>query len=209
MSRSARLVGLPPRGRGTSPDFPALHRTVVTVRARIPLVVALLVGVVVAALAFHVTKPGVPEFVAEARMVVLPANADPTYEAVYFDTLSQGQVVLTMAEVIRSTPSDALGTTVSVRAIPDTSVIVVAAEGIDPAAAEAAVKARVSAGLGAISVLALPFRPTQLSDGTGTATAVVTSPLSRYAMVAGAGAIAGAVTWWLLVALLRRRDRDA
>ena len=178
-------------------------------RARIPLVVALLVGVVVAALAMYATRPGVPQYVAEARLVVLPANTDPTYEAVYFDTLSQGQVVLTMAEVIRGAPSDALGTTVSVRSIPDTSVIVVAAEGTDPAAAEAAVRARVDAGLAVMSFLALPFKPTTLTNGAGTATAVVTSPLSRYAMVAGAGAMAGAVSWWLLVALLRRHDHSA
>lgn len=165
----------------------------------------MIVGLVVAAVGALLLGGGAARYTAEARLVVLPAPADPAYEAVYYDTLGQGQVVLTMTEVMRGTVTDALGTTVTVRAITDTSVIVVAAEGDDPAVAEQAVKARLDKGLETVESLQLPFKSTVLSDGAGTATEVAASKLSKYAVALGAGALVGAVLWWLLTASRKRR----
>jgi hypothetical protein len=175
------------------------------VRERVNLLVAVVVGLAVAAAGVLLLGHGATRYTAEARLVVLPAPADPAYEAVYYDTLSQGQVVLTMTEVMRGTVTDALGTTVTVRAITDTSVIAVAAEGDEAAVVEQAVKARLEAGLQTVDSLKLPFASTVLTDGTGTATEVAASKLSSYAVALGAGAFVGAVLWWLLTASRKRR----
>lgn len=182
-----------------------MHRYTPAVRERVNLLVAVLVGLVVAAAGVLLLGHGDTRYTAEARLVVLPAPADPAYEAVYYDTLSQGQVVLTMTEVMRGTVTDALGTTVTVRAITDTSVIAVSAEGDDPATVEQAVAARLTAGLETVKSLQLPFASTVLTDGSGTAEEVAASKLSSYAVALGAGAFVGAVLWWLLTASRKRR----
>ena len=175
------------------------------VRERVNLLVAVVVGLAVAAVGVLLLGHGATRYSAEARLVVLPAPADPAYEAVYYDTLSQGQVVLTMTEVMKGTVTDELGTTLTVRAITDTSVIAVSAEGDDAATVEQAVKARLDAGLATVESLKLPFSSTVLSDGSGSATEVAASKLSSYAVALGAGAMVGALLWWVLTASRKRR----
>ena len=83
--------------------------TILVVRGRVnALLVAVVAGVFAIFVASQVLGESAARWQAEARVVVLPANSDPTYEAVYYETLSRGQVVLTMAEVIRGTSSEAL-----------------------------------------------------------------------------------------------------
>jgi hypothetical protein len=139
-------------------------------------------------------------WLAEATAAVLPANSDPTYDAIYYETLSNGQLVLTLAEVVRSAPAEAIGATVDVRVVPETSILVIEAQSTTRESAELAVANKLVAGTSSISVLQIPYRLNVLANGTGTASFVQPSGLARLIVAGGAAAavflvLAAGVPW--------------
>jgi hypothetical protein len=139
-------------------------------------------------------------WLAEATAAVLPANSDPTYDAIYYETLSNGQLVRTLAEVVRSAPADAAGATVDVRTVPESSILVIGARASTRPAAETAVANTLLAGTTSISTLQIPYRLNVLANGTGRATFVEPSGIARLVVAGGAAlavllAIAVGVPW--------------
>jgi hypothetical protein len=134
-------------------------------------------------------------WLAEATAAVLPANSDPTYDAIYYETLSNGQLVRTLAEVVRAAPAETTGATIIIRTLPETSVLVIGAEAPTREVAEVSVANKLVAGSASIS-----YRLDVLANGTGTATFIEPSATSRLAVAGGAAvavvlAIAAGVPW--------------
>ena len=177
-------------------------------RGRGVVVLSVIVGLVAALGASLIVGRGATQYRTEARVAILPSNTDPAYEAVYYETLSRGQIPLTLAEVVRglSTPTDSA--TMDVRVIPETSVIVISSTGARAATVEDAVGRRLEAGISAVDALGLPFRLSVLSDGKGTSGPVPTSQLSRLIVLLGIGLVAGSAVYLAGEMFRRRLEAD-
>lgn len=147
------------------------------------LVRSLVVGLCVAALAlgiglaYSITRD--QNYRAAAAIVVLPKNApgQPDTEAGLYDTLSQGQIPATYAELLRArgerlTGRLPTGVSVTVDVLPDTSVLRVAVTAPSKRLAEAVVGASIRRAQVYLSTLRTPYRAEVVDDGRASATAV-------------------------------------
>jgi len=141
---------------------------------------AALVAVLLAGGAFLATRSG--EWTAETTAMVVPDQGlDPAAGAGYYETLSRGHVVATVAEILRLgqfrdeaaaglgvTPEQRDSVTVEVAVVPNTAIITIAATAPDARLAERmadGVLARATAYEG----LPEPFELTPVSGAAGTA----------------------------------------
>lgn len=169
-----------------------------------------------------------PTYTATATLLVLPnAKSAQTGDAAsYYDTLSQGQIVETFAQVLRAKSSPAwvatagrgltirqiAGTEVKVTAVPSTSVISITAQGTDAAIAERVVAAMAAKSPHELNVLSTPYRALTVDSGAGSAqktgidTPVLLAAVVAVAALAGVGA--QQATWLLGNASLRAAQRD-
>ena len=165
-------------------------------------VAAVIVGLIVFAGAWTVLDHD-PAWQSELVVAILPSSADPTYEAVYYQSLSQGAIVHTMAEVIRTAPSPDYGNLVDVAITPEASVVTVSAVGPDKALAIRAVDDRFTAGDLAVQTLGVPYRLRALGTAADRVE-FIDSPDGARAIVAFGGAIASALLVAAAIAWLRR-----
>lgn len=169
-----------------------------------------------------------PAYTATATLLVLPnAKSSQTGDAAsYYDTLSQGQIVETFAQVLRAKSSPAwvasagpgvttaqvAGTEVNVTAVPSTSVISITAQGTDPAVTERVVAAMAAKSPHELNVLSTPYRALTVDSGAGSAqkTGIDTPMLLAAVVVVAVLAAVGAqqATWLLGNASLRAAQRD-
>ena len=169
-----------------------------------------------------------PSYTATATLLVLPnAQSSQTGDAAsYYDTLSQGQIVETFAQVLRAKSSPAwvvtggqglttaqvAATQVNVTAVPSTSVISITAQGGDPAIAERVVAAMAAKSPHELNVLSTPYRALTVDAGAGSAqktgidTPMLLAAVVAVAVLAGVGA--QQATWLLGNASLRAAQRD-
>jgi len=169
-----------------------------------------------------------PTYTATATLLVLPnAKSSQTGDAAsYYDTLSQGQIVETFAQVLRAKSSPAwvvtggqglstaqvAQTQVNVTAVPSTSVISITAQGADPAVTERVVAAMAAKSPHELNVLSTPYRALTVDSGAGSAqktgidTPMLLAAVVAVAVLAGVGA--QQATWLLGNASLRAAQRD-
>lgn len=131
-----------------------------------------IVGLLIATVGAAVLLASPPSYSAAATLVVLPSTSLTGDEvASYYDTLSQGQVVGTFAEVLRARvvegPIDDPEVTVLV--VPDTSVIRLVATGETARQAEGAAEQALAAAADPLDGLAAPYRVSVVSGAEGRA----------------------------------------
>ena len=139
------------------------------------------------------------EYRAATTLVVLPDNANAE-AASYYDTLSQGQIATTFAQILdlqATPPAPAAGSdpaTISVDVLPDTSLIQVTATAAEPAAAEAAADATLVQVQPYFDQLGWPYDVSVVEPAAGTAeragftSSVLLSALAVVALVAAIAA---------------------
>ena len=140
-----------------------------------PVLAGLLVALVIeaAGLAFVLSRP--PEYRASATLVVLPDRSlDVDDAASYYDVLSRGQVVTTLAEILRVRGSREGGaaSVVDVAPVPDTAVIQLSATAPTRGAAEGRVNDALTSVAAYFTEVAAPFKVLVVSDAGGSAEVV-------------------------------------
>lgn len=141
-----------------------VHRLEVVLAAAAALVV-LLAGVV-----FVLLSPA--QYQATSTLVVLPSSTAQTPD--YYDTLSQGQVTLTFAQVLQLGAAQAAreagnGAHASVVAVPDTALITASATAADAATAEKAADAVLDRSQQYVAQLHSPYELAVVRRASGTA----------------------------------------
>lgn len=159
---------------------------------RLDPVVGVLVALVLLGAGFLLAGRQTTQYQASSSVVVLPDQTlAPEVVAGYYDTLSQGQVVGTFAEVlrVRAVPSAPPGSDVTVEAVPDTAVIRITATAPTAGAAEAAADAVIESTSGSsyVNEFYSPYRLAQSSGAAGTAEQL---GVSRGVLLAVAGLVA-------------------
>lgn len=169
-----------------------------------------------------------PTYTATATLLVLPnARSSQSGDAAsYYDTLSQGQIVSTFAQVLRAKTSPAwvvsggpglttrqvAATKVNVTAVPSTSVISITAQGADPKIAERVVEAMAARSPHELNVLATPYRALTVDSGGGSAEKTGIDLTTLLVAVVAVAALAGVgvqqAVWLLGNASLRAAQRD-
>lgn len=169
-----------------------------------------------------------PTYTATATLLVLPnARSSQTGDAAsYYDTLSQGQIVQTFAQVLRAKSSPAwvvsggpgltsrqvAATTVNVTAVPSTSVLSITAQGADPKIAERVVQAMAARSPHELNVLETPYRALTVDSGGGSAQKTGIDLPALLAAVIAVAVLAGVgaqqAVWLLGNASLRAAQRD-
>lgn len=127
-------------------------------------VVALLV-VTGAGVAYTFANP--PRWQAESRLAIFPSERNAAAQASYYETLSAGQIVQTMADLLDARLSRSGDPSVSVHVVPNTSIVVIEATSGDAQDAEAAANTSLEDALGYVEDLRTPFGATRVSDATG------------------------------------------
>lgn len=169
-----------------------------------------------------------PTYTATATLLVLPnAKASKSGDAAsYYDTLSQGQIVQTFAQVLRArgtpdrvtaaagglTRAQVAATDVSVTAVPNTSVISITAQGGDPDVTERVVETLAGRSPHALNALATPYKALTVDSGAGSLTRSGFDRTTLLVAVAAVAVLAGVgaqqLTWLLGNASLRAARRD-
>lgn len=178
-------------------------------RSRAPMVVSIIAGIVVFALLLAagviVSRNATTEWVARSSALVLPAKpVDPDQLPGYYETLSRGQIVTTLAELVRLGEfqievadrfdlSDAQreSVDVTVNVVTDTAVLQIVGTSEDPLLAVAMVDGVVEASTAYIGDLVLPYALVPVSTGinnlteTGMSASMVLGVFALVALVAG------------------------
>jgi len=169
------------------------------------LVVALLV--LAGGLLFYADRPA--EYEASSTLVVLP-NDELAEAASYYDTLSQGQIVTTFAEILdlqaTSAADGASVTSVTVDVVPDTSLIRITATAADTQSAETATDAVLAQSQGYFDQLTAPYQISVVQGAAGTAEQTGLAPGLLSGAVAAVALIAGLATYLAIRALLPARQ---
>lgn len=152
-------------------------------RGRLALVVGALVAVATLSLGLVTVLTLPARWSAEASILVLPGQriSEPDVLAGLYDTLSQGQVTATYAELLRMLPTRTddqpeglppeteQSVAVQVEVIPETSVIRATATAGSPSLAERAADAVVDGGRRYVSELDTPYRVQRIGSAAGSA----------------------------------------
>ncbi len=170
------------------------------------LVVALLV--LAGGLLFYADRPA--EYEASSTLVVLPNDA-LAEAASYYDTLSQGQIVTTFAEILdlqatSAADGDAAVTSVAVDVVPDTSLIRITATAADAQSAETATDAVLAQSQVYFDQLTAPYQISVVQGAGGTAEQTGLAPGLLSGAVAAVALIAGLATYLAVRALLPARQ---
>lgn len=120
-------------------------------------VMGVLAFVCVVAAGIFVSRSNPQQWQAEARIAVFPQEDDAAARASFYETLSSGQIVATIADLVRVDLASADDEELDVRVMVNTSIIVVAARTDTAAAAEAAADAGAQRALTRIETLQIPF----------------------------------------------------
>jgi hypothetical protein len=174
-----------------------------------PIVVSVIAGIVVflllAAAGIVVSSNSSTQWVARSSALVLPAKpVNPAHLPGYYETLSRGQIVTTLAELVRlgefqTEVADQFGLSdsqrefvaLTVSVVPDTAMLSVVATSEDPDLAAAMVDGVVQAATRYIGDLTLPYALVPVTAGannlseSGQSTAVVIGVFTLAALVAG------------------------
>ncbi len=187
-------VGAPQSGRG---------------RRRAAVLTGLVVALLVLAggLLFYADRPA--EYEASSTLVVLP-NDELVEAASYYDTLSQGQIVTTFAEILdlqaTAAGDGAQVTSVVVDVVPDTSLIRITGTATDAGSAETATDAVLAQSQVYFDQLTAPYRISVVQGAAGTAEQTGLAPGLLSGAVAAVALIAGLATYLAVRALLPARQ---
>ncbi len=187
-------VGAPQPGRG---------------RRRAAVLTGLVVALLVLAggLLFYADRPA--EYEASSTLVVLPNDA-LAEAASYYDTLSQGQIVTTFAEILdlqaTSAADGAQVTSVAVDVVPDTSLIRITATAADAQSAETATDAVLTQSQAYFDQLTAPYQISVVQGAAGTAEQTGLAPGLLSGAVAAVALISGLATYLAVRALLPARQ---
>ena len=144
---------------------------------------------------------------ATSSFVVFPASGDPGSEASYYETLSRGQIVSTIAQIVGQ--QESAGDDVVVLVVPETSVITLTATTDSAAASERRAAAQLTSALAAVRTLGLPFDARIVSTGAGTASTAEASTTTLVGVIVFVAVVLGLLVREALAALARRRGRAA
>jgi capsular polysaccharide biosynthesis protein len=191
----------------TSGRATILVRTTLRVVRRFSAAATAAVLVLLAGVAFALLSPA--EYRANSTLVVLPAGTAQTPE--YYDTLSQGQVSQTFAEVLqlgaaKTTKAAGGAASASVVAVPDTALITVSATAANKATAERTADAVLDSSAPYVRQLHSPYHVVVVRTAKGTATAAGVSR-SQLAVVVPVVALVCAVAVQQALRSLRRAPR--
>lgn len=137
-------------------------------RLEVVLAAAAALVVLLAGVVFVLLSPA--QYQATSTLVVLPSSSAQTPD--YYDTLSQGQVTLTFAQVLQLGAAQAAreaGAHASVVAVPDTALITASATAADPATAEKAADAVLDRSQQYVAQLHSPYELAVVRRASGTA----------------------------------------
>lgn len=148
-----------------------------------------------------------PVWEAQGSLLVLPraTAAGPDTVASLYDTLSQGEVPATYAELLRARQRPGDG--VSVQLVPQTMVISVTAERGSATSAESAAGETLARGQRYLSGLATPYDVSVVAEPTGTAARVGAGLTTLAAAVLFAALVAGVAVQQLVQQVGRLRSR--
>lgn len=192
------------------------------------LLVSLVVGVLIAALVaiaggYYLVRRSV-QYSAEASIVILPDKSLESSVAIgAFDTLSQGQVTATFAEILRRqdlqkkvvhqlalSTAEGNGVSINVAVVANTSLISVDTTASTPTTAERVADAVVNSSTQYESALAIPYRSAIVASAAGTAKRAGTSTntlIAAFAVVAIVAGFAAQQGMYQMLALRHRLSR--
>jgi hypothetical protein len=179
-------------------------------RAATVVAVATLVVVVGAGALYALANPR--RYQAEARLAVFPSESDADAQASYYETLSSGQIVETIAELLgtRLGGDAGPGTSVDAHVVANTSVVVIRAGDDDADGAEAAADSGLAVALAYVDDLRIPFVAVEVADARGTAepTGIPAPAVIALAGFAAIVAAVGAANATAGLALALRRSAE-
>jgi capsular polysaccharide biosynthesis protein len=163
------------------------------------------VAVGIAVIGAVVISGRTPEWTAHASLVVLPSNAvGETAEASYYETLSRGQIVATVADLIdrqpdvpvdgqgkQLSPVAADAVNIAVEVVPSTAIVTIQVTAPDKAWAVGTADAVAQASSFVVSDLNVPYDATLVSDAAGTERQEGPSTLTLLGVVLVVALIAG------------------
>jgi capsular polysaccharide biosynthesis protein len=182
----------------------------------------LLAALIMGAGAFYALKQPV-KYTAKASVVVLPAQGlDPSTAAGYYETLSRGQIVATLAEVLRLqrfeqsaalrlklTPAQRAQTKVTVEVVPTTAMVNISVRGSTAATSEALADVILADAVPYLSQLSAPYTVSVVGSAansavrSGPSSTVLLEAAALIALISGLAAQQG--IYHLSVAAWRRR----
>ena len=205
-----------------------LNKLVRQPRSKTPMVVSIIAGTVVFLLllgvGYLVSRNATSGWVARASALVLPSKlADPEQLPGYYETLSRGQIVTTLAELVRlgefqAEVADRLGlsdaqrefVSISVHVVTGTAMLQVVASSEDPKLAVAMVDGVVDVSTVYIGDLLLPYSLVPVSGGSNNLVESGQSPSTMFGIFAVVALVAGLAVQQATLHLMRvnRRPTD-
>ena len=169
---------------------------------------ALLVLTLLLGAAFALSQPS--RWAASASFAVLPQAGDAETEAGYYETLSRGQIVSTIAEVIsaqqQGLPDDV---EVDVEVLPETSLVRLSTTAPSATAAVQVTEQQLEAGVDAVGSLDIPFEPRVVNQPEQTVVEVGADRVKNLAVVAVAALGLALLLQQALLQLHRARQQRA
>lgn len=173
--------------------------------------------ILVAGAALTLVRP--PGWVAEASMVVLPAEGlGPGSEATYYETLSSGQIVRTFSEVVAlrrftNAAAEQIGLSAdeagqvssSVQVVPDTAMITVTTTAPAAGTAERLADGVMEAATAYLTQLSRPYNTRVVSAAAGTAEPAGPATVPLLAVVVLVASVAGLAAFLALQQLAAAR----
>lgn len=184
----------------------------------------LITAAVVAVIGVALLGPRPVSWTASSELLILPVTdlAEQSNAASYYDTLNQGQIVATFAQVLQtdSTPGQlprtagltsdqASEVTVTVNAVPSTSIIDITVYAATADQATQVANSVAAASRGTLQQLGTPYRASIVSPAEATLTNPGPSPLTVGLVIAAVAALAGVgaqQVLWLVGAVAAQRS---
>lgn len=187
---------------------------------RISIVAGFVVGLLIVLLGSYFAYTSSPTYTAESSIVVLPKpGLGPAQETSFYEYLSRGQIVATIAEVGNNAQfvqdaQDAIGmnegyragSTVALNVVPSTSVVVAVATAPDPEVAVALANASVDLARKYLQDFEVPFRAKVVAQATSATPSGPSQSLILTATVVAA-LVAGFAAQQIVHTVLRSRSK--
>lgn len=178
MRRDALMTGTarPPNPVGTtaskaveeSSPAPDVARST-RLRLAVSLLPALGVFAFVVGIGVAVESARPAQWTASSSFAVFPATLTPEAEASFYETLSRGQIISTIAQVVASQPQElAPASSVQVEVIPETSLVRLVATAPDAETAQRLADERLTTAVAAVEELGIPFSARAVDEAADT-----------------------------------------
>lgn len=145
---------------------------------------------------------------ATSSFAVLPQQSDAATTAGYYETLSRGQIVSTIAEVVRVQGARSPARVqVAVEVVPETTLVQLTTVAPDADTAVSVADARLAAGIAAVRALGIPYQAQVVEKASDTVVRTTASRVKDVAVVALAALGAALLVHQALAQMRGRRRR--